>query len=648
MMRPTADHIPLDRLGSARLADLRNRLIRRMSLATAVLVLTFGCAGEIGLTEPEPSPTQAVSVDVEPGSVTLQPGETVQMQATPRDEDGNAVSGYQITWSSEDPSIATVNTDGVAAGQSEGSTRITATAEKEGQTLSGGSELAVTTSPGTSGDVVTSVEPASYETDTLALGEAVYVDREYTIDGVPSGYRGWTYIRTANDDKSVTADSAVTFTLDDTARVVLAYDERATTLPDWLQDWTATGDSLRTTDVDYAIHERVFGPGTVALGGNLSGGAQGANSMYVLFAVASDTAPDDDGGGGTDPQGGVLTVATATSGSSLDPDGYSVTLDGGSGRTVGVTSEVTYTGLSSGDYSVALSGIASNCSVGGTNPRTVSVVEGDTASTTFDVTCENTGPAPDPAKTVTFEQYGSTDDLRQDCAVFQDCLEDLGLAGPQGGIYLDEGVGYSAAGLTKSMRYDWVDQGCTSISRGRGVALPSDREEVWFELVVRWSTNFTSDNPDCPPADWKSYFGQVVPDGSGRFQLKWTRDVRMAAPRGDVDPTSVSVLGNAVNNTSSDPVKARVRFGLNPADYFDEQWHVIRVHWKAASTAGSDDGMMELWVDGVYMGGLADFETNDVSLRALLLGRNKDKGVDSGVESYWLGRLRIWNQDPGW
>ena len=73
--------------------------------------------------------------------------------------------------------------------------------------------------------------------------------------------------------------------------------------------------------------------------------------------------------------------------SDLDPDGYTVTVDGGPGQAVGLNGTVTFTGLAEGDHTVALSGVAGNCTVGGANPRTVAVPFGGTASTAFAVAC---------------------------------------------------------------------------------------------------------------------------------------------------------------------------------------------------------------------------------------------------------------------
>src|ERR1051326_4842352 len=92
------------------------------------------------------------------------------------------------------------------------------------------------------------------------------------------------------------------------------------------------------------------------------------------------------------PTTGDLTVTTGTSGSNIDADGYTVTVDGNASKSIGSNGSVTFSGLAAGNHSVALSGVASNCSVSGNNPRTVSVPAGGTASTSFSVSC--TAPPP--------------------------------------------------------------------------------------------------------------------------------------------------------------------------------------------------------------------------------------------------------------
>ncbi len=95
---------------------------------------------------------------------------------------------------------------------------------------------------------------------------------------------------------------------------------------------------------------------------------------------------DDD----TGPVSGSIDVTTSTTGATIDPDGYTVTVDGSESQAVGVNATVTFSDLSGGGHSVELSDVAVNCAVGGENPRTVPVAVGSTVPTTFDATCTAT------------------------------------------------------------------------------------------------------------------------------------------------------------------------------------------------------------------------------------------------------------------
>ena len=108
-------------------------------------------------------------------------------------------------------------------------------------------------------------------------------------------------------------------------------------------------------------------------------------------------------GGATAPTTGDLNVTTSTTGSNLDPDGYTVTLDGTDSRSISNNGSVTYTGLSAGSHSVTLSGAAANCTVSGGTSRTVTVSAGATASTSFAVSC-----AAAPATQLAFTVQPST------------------------------------------------------------------------------------------------------------------------------------------------------------------------------------------------------------------------------------------------
>ncbi len=85
---------------------------------------------------------------------------------------------------------------------------------------------------------------------------------------------------------------------------------------------------------------------------------------------------------------GDLEVTASTSGSSLDPNGFRVRVDGGTEWSVATNGLVTISDLDVGDHALKLVGVASNCAVDGGKHRTVSVPSGGTARVRFELTCE--------------------------------------------------------------------------------------------------------------------------------------------------------------------------------------------------------------------------------------------------------------------
>jgi alpha-tubulin suppressor-like RCC1 family protein len=69
------------------------------------------------------------SVEVLPQSASTLVGTTLQFAATPRDASGAAVPGQTVSWSSSNPSIATVDASGLATGVAQGSVTITASVD---------------------------------------------------------------------------------------------------------------------------------------------------------------------------------------------------------------------------------------------------------------------------------------------------------------------------------------------------------------------------------------------------------------------------------------------------------------------------------------------------------------------------------------
>jgi hypothetical protein len=89
-----------------------------------------------------------------------------------------------------------------------------------------------------------------------------------------------------------------------------------------------------------------------------------------------------------------LTVTTATTGTDPDPDGYLLTLNGGEPRHLDDNATLGLQ-LGPGDYTLELSGIASNCALSGDSLRSVSVALGSVAPTTFSITCGSRVPRPE-------------------------------------------------------------------------------------------------------------------------------------------------------------------------------------------------------------------------------------------------------------
>lgn len=123
--------------------------------------------------------------------------------------------------------------------------------------------------------------------------------------------------------------------------------------------------------------------------------------------------PDTGGPPAGGPTTGAIQVVVQTGGASrdVDHDGYTMSIDGGPDQVLAIQATVTIADLPAGNHLVRLGDVASNCSVGGTNPRSVDVVAGSNAAApsvvSFFVLCiqgtesiqvstATSGPDPDP------------------------------------------------------------------------------------------------------------------------------------------------------------------------------------------------------------------------------------------------------------
>ena len=127
-----------------------------------------------------------------------------------------------------------------------------------------------------------------YGLETTAL---VYTDRDFTFTAVPQSVAGSTYIKTANNDKTGTEADFLSFSVNQDVTVYVGYDNRATSLPDWLAGWASTNESVVTTDTSLKLYSKDFPAGQISLGANRAQGASGAGSNYSVMILGKGPAP---------------------------------------------------------------------------------------------------------------------------------------------------------------------------------------------------------------------------------------------------------------------------------------------------------------------------------------------------------------------
>ena len=118
-------------------------------------------------------------------------------------------------------------------------------------------------------------------------------------------------------------------------------------------------------------------------------------ALVALMAITCTDAP-------TAPDVGKLNLGVRTSGGDIDIDGYEFVVDSSAPRyvsTSGVASlpdgtqqvGLTLVDVKAGTHVVSLNNVADNCTVGDTNPRSVTIAAGEAATVQFSVVCAATG-----------------------------------------------------------------------------------------------------------------------------------------------------------------------------------------------------------------------------------------------------------------
>ena len=100
-------------------------------------VTFFAACGDGGTEPPAPEPPRATTVTVTPPTAELAAlGATVQLSARVLDQNGNAMAGTAVTWSSGSPAVATVSAAGLVTAAGNGTATATATSGSASGTAS--------------------------------------------------------------------------------------------------------------------------------------------------------------------------------------------------------------------------------------------------------------------------------------------------------------------------------------------------------------------------------------------------------------------------------------------------------------------------------------------------------------------------------
>ncbi len=133
---------------------------------------------------------------------------------------------------------------------------------------------------------IESSEPEGYYLSYVDVGDQYYTDRDYTITELPDQLNNCIWIKTQNSDKYLTDDNYIQFQLTRDATVYIAYDNRASAVPQWLtSNFEQTQFTIESTDeyCNFNVWKGKFSAGDVTLGANLATGAEGVQTNYVVF-----------------------------------------------------------------------------------------------------------------------------------------------------------------------------------------------------------------------------------------------------------------------------------------------------------------------------------------------------------------------------
>jgi len=169
-------------------------------VAAGVATVTVACEGQSSAVAITVTVVPVASVSMSPASANVIVGQTVQLTATPKDANGNPLSGRTVTWATSTAAVASVSGNGLVTGGAAGTATITASSEGKNGTAA----ITVTLVPVAS----VSVSPASA---TVLLGQTVQMTATpKDANGSPLTGRAVIWASSAPGVASVSAGGLVT------------------------------------------------------------------------------------------------------------------------------------------------------------------------------------------------------------------------------------------------------------------------------------------------------------------------------------------------------------------------------------------------------------------------------------------------------
>ena len=105
------------------------RAVAIVSAAFTAVLWAYACGDGGTEPSPPPDPPRPATVSISPATAALTAvGETVQLRAEVRDQNGQVMAGGAVAWTSSDASVAAVDPSGVVTAVSNGAATVTATA----------------------------------------------------------------------------------------------------------------------------------------------------------------------------------------------------------------------------------------------------------------------------------------------------------------------------------------------------------------------------------------------------------------------------------------------------------------------------------------------------------------------------------------